>query len=69
MCHMKQDEIVIRRCPACAQPYDTEISVTGYAIQPEKCSRCHNYLPLMIFDTGGCASPSFSEQKARYHIR
>jgi len=71
MIGLKQDEIVIRRCPSCAQPYDTEISTTGYSIQPEKCSRCHNYLPLLVFDTSDkrCSDLSFNENKARYYIR
>lgn len=61
---MNEDEIVIRRCPSCGQPYDTEIYVDGCCIQPEKCSRCKTKLPLLTN-----ATPRLiAETKRSYYI-
>lgn len=44
-CH---DEIIVRRCPNCAQPYDVKYtSYSGACIQPEKCCRCGYDLPIL----------------------
>jgi len=67
---IKQEEIIIRRCPSCAQPYDTEVDISGCIIQPEKCARCKCILPTLIFTSDGKQMPQTNcESKIRYCIK